>query len=124
MYSMFGGNAYKLQSYNIFPSLFFFDFATQLFSIPVTSSNLRSQASLFTELSLLQATVLYSFVNFHDDGFQQVIMIINLMQFLSFIFFVYLEHKIKRILALLLNWKVNFKLFNPERSPTWRMHLK
>jgi len=22
MYSMFGGNAYKLQSYNIFPSLF------------------------------------------------------------------------------------------------------
>jgi len=28
--------------------------------------------------------------------------------------FIYLEHKIKRILALSLNWKVNFKLFNPE----------
>jgi len=28
--------------------------------------------------------------------------------------FTYLEHKIKSILALSLNWKVNFKLFNPE----------
>jgi len=28
--------------------------------------------------------------------------------------FIYLEHKMKRILALSLNWKVNFKLFNPE----------
>jgi len=28
--------------------------------------------------------------------------------------FVYLEHKIKGILALSLNWKANFKLFNPE----------
>jgi len=30
------------------------------------------------------------------------------------ILFIYLEHKIKRILALLLNWKVNFTLFNSE----------
>jgi len=28
--------------------------------------------------------------------------------------FIYLEHTIKRILALSLNWKVNFKLFNPK----------
>jgi len=28
--------------------------------------------------------------------------------------FIYSEHKIKRILALSLNWKVNFKLFNPK----------
>ena len=28
--------------------------------------------------------------------------------------FIYLEHKTKSILALLLNWKVNFRLFNPE----------
>ena len=28
--------------------------------------------------------------------------------------FIYLEHKINRILALSLNWKVNFKLFKPE----------
>jgi len=28
--------------------------------------------------------------------------------------FIYMEHKIKRILALLLNQKVNFKLFNQE----------
>jgi len=48
----------KLQLYNIFPSIFFFffDFATQLFSTPVTSSNLRNQGPLFTELCLLQAT--------------------------------------------------------------------
>jgi len=31
-------------------------FATQLFSTPVTSSNLRNQAPLFTEHHLLQAT--------------------------------------------------------------------
>jgi len=31
-------------------------FATQLFSTPVTSSNLRNQATLFTELRLLQGT--------------------------------------------------------------------
>jgi len=42
---------------NIFPSLFsFFDFVTQLFSTPVTSSNLGNQAPLCTELRLLQAT--------------------------------------------------------------------
>jgi len=40
-------------SLTIFP---FFDFATQLFSTQVTSSNLRNQAPLFTELRLLQAT--------------------------------------------------------------------
>ena len=28
--------------------------------------------------------------------------------------FIYLEHKIKSILALSLNWKVNFKSFDPE----------
>jgi len=28
--------------------------------------------------------------------------------------FIYLEHKIKIILPLPLNWKVNFKLFNPD----------
>jgi len=40
-------------SFTFFP---FFDFATQLFSTPFTSSNLRNQAPLFTELRLLQAT--------------------------------------------------------------------
>jgi len=39
--------------FTIFP---FFDFATQLFSTPVTSSSLRNQAPPFTELRLLQAT--------------------------------------------------------------------
>ena len=34
----------------------FFAFAMQLFSTPVTSSNLRNQALLFTELCLLQGT--------------------------------------------------------------------
>jgi len=41
-------------SLTIFP---FFDCATQLFSTPVTSSNLRNQAQLFTELRLLQTTL-------------------------------------------------------------------
>jgi len=36
----------------------------------------------------------------------------------------YLEHKIKRILALSLNWKVNFKLFNPEMGQNGSMHLQ
>ena len=40
-------------SFTFFP---FFDFAMQLFSTPVTSSNLRNQSLLFTELRLLQAT--------------------------------------------------------------------
>jgi len=40
-------------------------------------------------------------------------MIISLMQFMTLIFVHNLEHKIKRIRALL-NLKVNFKLFNPE----------
>jgi len=40
---------------------FFFDFATQLFSTLVTSSNLCNQAPLFTELRLLQATLEHSF---------------------------------------------------------------
>ena len=30
-----------------------------------------------------------------------------------YLLFIYLEHKIKRILALSLNWKVNLKLFSP-----------
>jgi len=37
--------------------------------------------------------------------------------------FIYLEHKIKRILALL-NWKVNFKLFNPEMDQKGSMYLQ
>jgi len=37
------------------------------------------------------------------------------MQFMAFNhLFIYLEQKIKRILALSLNWKVNFNLFYPE----------
>jgi len=40
-------------SFTFFP---FFDFAAQPFSTPVTSSNLRNQAPLFTELRRLQAT--------------------------------------------------------------------
>jgi len=47
---MFGGNADKLAmiqhfSFTFFP---FFAFAMQLFSTPVTSSNLRNQAPPFT----------------------------------------------------------------------------
>jgi len=37
-------------------SFTFIPFATQLFSTPVTSLNLRNQAPLFTKLRLLQAT--------------------------------------------------------------------
>jgi len=44
-------------SFTIFP---FFDFATQLFSTPSTSSNLRNQAPLFTELHLLQVTFIHN----------------------------------------------------------------
>jgi len=38
--------------------------------------------------------------------------------------FIYLEHKIKRILALSLNWKVNFKLFNPEMGRNGSIYLQ
>jgi len=41
-------------SFTFFP---FIDFATQLFSTPVTSLNLCNQAPLVAELRLLQATV-------------------------------------------------------------------
>ena len=41
------------------------------------------------------------------------------------LYFIYLEHKIKRVLALLLNWKDNnnFKLFNPEMRQNETMYL-
>jgi len=52
MHSMFGGNAYKVAMIiiQLFSLTFFrfFAFATQLFSTPVTSSNLRNQAPPFT----------------------------------------------------------------------------
>ena len=61
MHSIFLGNAYSVAmiqqlSFTFFP---FSAFATQLFSTPVTSLNLRNQhqAPLFTELRLLQATL-------------------------------------------------------------------
>jgi len=38
--------------------------------------------------------------------------------------FIYLEHKIKRILAFSLNWKVNFKLFSPEMGHNGSMYLQ
>jgi len=37
--------------------------------------------------------------------------------------FIYLEHKVKKILALL-NWKVNIKLFNPEMGQNGSMYLQ
>jgi len=40
-----------------FTFFLFVVFATQLFSTPVTSSNFRNQALLFTELRLLQGTL-------------------------------------------------------------------
>jgi len=51
---MFGGNAYLVAMIQHFSFTFFhfFDFAMQLFSTPVTSSNLRNQALLFMELRL------------------------------------------------------------------------
>jgi len=52
-------------------------------------------------------------------------MIINLNAVHDFnLLFIYLEHKIKRILTLLLNWKVNFKLFNPEMGQNGSMYLQ
>jgi len=55
---MFGGKAYlfAIMKYFSFAFFLFIRFATQLFSTPVTSSNLRNQAPLFTELRLLQGT--------------------------------------------------------------------
>jgi len=46
-----------LQQLNILSLAFFLfiPFATQLLSTPITSSKLRNQAALFTELRLLQA---------------------------------------------------------------------
>ena len=38
--------------------------------------------------------------------------------------YIYLEHKIKRILAFWLNWKVNFKLFNSEMGHNGSMYLQ
>jgi len=38
--------------------------------------------------------------------------------------FIYLEHKVKRILALSLNRKVNFKLFNQEMGQNLSMYLQ
>jgi len=38
--------------------------------------------------------------------------------------FIYLEHKIKRSLALSLNWKVNFKLFKPGMCQNGSMYYK
>jgi len=40
------------------------------------------------------------------------------------ILFIYLEHKIKRILAMSLNWKVNFKWFNPQMGQNGSMNLQ
>jgi len=50
-------------------------------------------------------------------------MILKLMQFITFRLFIYLEHKIKRILALSLNWKVNCKLFNPDMGQNGSMYI-
>jgi len=44
------------KKYFSFAFFLFIPFVTQLFSTPVTSSNLRNQAPLFTEHRLLQAT--------------------------------------------------------------------
>jgi len=38
--------------------------------------------------------------------------------------FIYLKHKVKRILALSLNWKVNIKLFNPGMGRNGSMYLQ
>jgi len=56
---MFGGSAYlfAIIKHFFFAFFLFIPFATQRFSTLVTSSNLRNQAPLFTELRLLQATV-------------------------------------------------------------------
>jgi len=51
-------------------------------------------------------------------------MIINLMQFMIYSFIHILGAQIKRILALSLNWKVNFKLFSPEMGHSGSMCLQ
>jgi len=53
MYAMFRGNVAVIQYF----SFTFYDFAMQLFSTSVTSSNLRNQVPLFMELRLLHATL-------------------------------------------------------------------
>jgi len=40
------------------------------------------------------------------------------------LFIIYLEHKIKRILDLSLNWKVNLKLFSPEMGNNGGTYLQ
>jgi len=53
-------------------------------------------------------------------------MIINLMQFMTLIFYSYkyMEQNIKRIIALSLNWKINFKLFSLEMGHNDSMYLQ
>jgi len=55
MHSMFGRDAYKFTMIQHF-SFTFFPLQRTFFDTPVTSSNLRNQALLFTELQLLQGT--------------------------------------------------------------------
>ena len=75
----FGETQIKLQWYNIFFHLFsFFDFATQLVFTPVSSSNLRNQAPLFTELHLSQATSFW-----HSRGHQTTPFSKNVSQLLK-----------------------------------------
>jgi len=38
--------------------------------------------------------------------------------------FIYLEHKVKRLVILLLNWKVDIKLFNPGMGQNGSMYLQ
>jgi len=84
---MFGGNAYLSCNYTSFFLHFFsfFDFAMQLFFIPVTirSSNLCNQAPLFTELRLLQATVIRQVTIMLADGltFNVALMVIYFCHF-------------------------------------------
>jgi len=59
MHSMFGGNAYSvalIQRFS-FTCFSFFCVCNATFSILVTSTNLSNQAPLFTELRLLQGTL-------------------------------------------------------------------
>jgi len=64
----------------------FIPFATQLFSTLVTSSNLRNQAPLFTELRLLQATaeltrtILFHRKIFHKTSPKTACILIKLAQ--------------------------------------------